>query len=165
MTRKITRAAAEIALGRRDRLSLGNLEVTRDWGAAADHVGAIRAMLRLEEPRDLVVASGVTHTLRELLETAFAAAGLGEATAYVDQDASLIRPADPDRLEPDPDALAETERVLGWRAATPFREVIAQMVRVDQLRLKTGVEESPDYLPATLAAVETGAPLDIRSRT
>jgi GDPmannose 4,6-dehydratase len=143
VTRKITRAAAEIALGRRDELRLGNLDVTRDWGSAADYVDAMSRMLSASEPADLVIATGVTHTLQDLLETAFAAAGAGDPAAYVVRDGALLRPSDSPTMVADP---SEAERVLGWKATRSFEQVVAHMVRVDLDRLRSGVEESPDYL-------------------
>ncbi|WP_309649357.1 GDP-mannose 4,6-dehydratase [Nocardioides sp.] len=143
VTRKITRAAASIALGRASSVTLGNLDVSRDWGAAADYVRAMVAMLELDTPRDLVVATGVTHTLHDLLAAAFAAAGLGDPSAYVVQDPALLRPADAPTLAAD---ISETRRVLGWKPSTSFEDVVAQMVRVDLERLRSGVEESPAYL-------------------
>lgn len=143
VTRKICRAAAAIAAGRADSVTLGNLDVARDWGAASDYVDAMVAMLDLDVPQDLVVATGVTHTLRDLLGTAFEVAGLGDPTAYVVQDPALLRPTDAPTLVAD---ISETRRVLGWEPATTFEQVVAHMVRVDLARLRSGVEESPTYL-------------------
>lgn len=143
VTRKICRAAAAIASGRAESVSLGNLDVARDWGAASDYVDAMVAMLDLDTPHDLVVATGVTHTLRDLLDTAFEAAGLGDPMAYVVQDPSLLRPSDAPVLVAD---ISETRRVLGWEPSTSFEQVISHMVGVDLERLRSGVEESPAYL-------------------
>ena len=143
MTRKITRAAAEIALGKRESVRLGNLEVSRDWGAASDYVGAMTRMLELDVATDLVVATGVTHTLRDLVEAAFAAAGVTDPWSYVVQDQALVRPADAPTLVAD---TSETRRVLGWEPTLSFEQVVEHMVAVDLERLRTGVEESTDYL-------------------
>ncbi|WP_193609683.1 GDP-mannose 4,6-dehydratase [Nocardioides lijunqiniae] len=143
VTRKIVRAAAEIALGRRDELTLGNLAVARDWGAAADYVDAMVRMLAADPPTDLVIATGVTHTLHDLLVTAFDAAGAGDPAAYVVQDAALLRPSDSPTMTADP---SEARRVLGWAPTQTFEDVVAHMVRVDLARLRSGVEESPEYL-------------------
>lgn len=143
VTRKITRAAAEIALGKRDTVSLGNLEVSRDWGAAGDYVVAMTGMLDLEAPVDLVIATGVTHTLRDLVETAFAAAGVTDPWSYVVLDQALVRPADAPSLVAD---TSQARRVLGWEPSQTFEQVVAHMVAVDLRRLRTGVEESVDYL-------------------
>ncbi len=143
VTRKITRAAAAIACGLTDSVSLGNLEVSRDWGAAEDYVQAMVAMLDLDAPHDLVIATGVTHTLRDLLDAAFAAAGLGDPTSYVVQDAALLRPADAPSLLAD---TSLTREVLGWSPPASFEQVVEHMVRTDLARLRSGVEESLDYL-------------------
>lgn len=143
VTRKITRAAAEIALGKRESVRLGNLEVSRDWGAASDYVGAMTRMLELDVATDLVVATGVTHTLRDLVEAAFAAAGVTDPWSYVVQDQALVRPADAPTLVAD---TSKTRRVLGWEPTLSFEQVVEHMVAVDLERLRTGVEESTDYL-------------------
>lgn len=143
VSRKITRGAAEIALGMRERLVLGKLDVVRDWGFAGDYVEAIRLMVAADEPLDLPIGTGRPHRLLDLVDRAFAAAGLGEAAPYVDQDPSLVRPADTAVLVADP---APAERALGWRATTTFEEVVDAMVAVDLARLRTGVEESTTYL-------------------
>ncbi|CAM3354745.1 GDP-mannose 4,6-dehydratase [Nocardioides dubius] len=147
VVRKITRGAAEIATGAAHSLTLGNLEVTRDWAAAADHVQAMALMLAAAEPVDLVLASGVLHTLRDVLALAFEAAGLGEPEGYLAHDASLVRPSDTSVLAASPSDLARAEQVLGWRATTPLSQVIAEMVKADVARLETGLAESPAYLP------------------
>lgn len=149
VTRKIARAAAEIAAGVTASLTLGNLEVRRDWGSALDHVRALRAMLQLEEPRDFVVATGSTHSLMQLLEVAFDAAGLGDPMPYLRRDPGLARPSDAPELTGDPGELIEA---TGWRPTMTFAEVITQMVQVDAVRLSTGVEESPEYLEGLTCA-------------
>lgn len=143
VTRKITRGAAEIGLGRRDSLPLGNLEVYRDWGSAREYVRAMTMMVEASEPRDLPLGTGVAHSLRELVERAFAAAGVTDPFAHVSQDPALLRPADASVLVADPEPAAT---VLGWRAETSFEAVIDEMVAVDLRRLRSGVEESPTYL-------------------
>lgn len=146
VTRKITRAAAEIRLGRAESLSLGNLDVTRDWGAAVDYVAAMRRMMELEEPRELMIATGVRHRLDDVVRTAFDAAGIADPAPYVVQDPSLRRPADAASLPCD---IGPTIEALGgWRPPTSFAAVIGDMVEVDLRRLRTGVEESPSYLMA-----------------
>lgn len=143
VTRKITRAAAGIAAGRRDSLTLGALDVSRDWGAAQDYVAAMQAVLRHDVPGDFIIATGRLHSLKELLELAFAAAGVPDPWAYVRQDESLLRTADSPGLTGD---AGKAERELGWTAVTSFEELVAEMVRVDLERLESGVEESPDYV-------------------
>lgn len=143
VTRKITRAAAGIALGLADDVHLGNLHVTRDWGAAGDHVAAMAAMLEADRPEDLVVATGVSHTLGDLLDVAFAAAGLGDPAPYVVQDPGLVRPADAPALVAD---TARTREVLGWAPTLDFEQVVTRMVEADLERLRTGVEERASYV-------------------
>jgi GDPmannose 4,6-dehydratase len=143
VTRKITRAAAEIAAGRRDVLHLGNLEIARDWGSAREYVVAMHAALRHDEPSDYVIATGVTHTLRELVDAAFAAAGVADGWSHVRQDPELMRKGDALGRVGDP---SRAKRVLGWQATVSFAELVRTMVDVDLRRLATGVEESPEYL-------------------
>ena len=144
VTRKISRAAAEIAVGRRESLMLGNLDVSRDWGAAQDYVVAMQRALEHHEPGDFVIATGRLHSLEELLELAFAAAGVPDPWAYVQQDPSLLRAADSPGLTGD---AGKAQRELGWTAATSFADLVAEMVQVDLERLRSGVDESPDYVP------------------
>ena len=143
VTRKITRAAAEISLGHRERVSLGNLDISRDWGHARDYVDAMVRMVRLPEPEDFEVATGVAHTLEQLLVTAFAAAGIDDPWPYVEQDPSLVRPSDTTVLVGD---TSRAREVLGWEARTTFEETIREMVAIDLRRVSTGVEEHPAYL-------------------
>lgn len=143
VTRKITRAVAEIALGRRATLTLGNLDVRRDWGAASDYVRSMHLMLSQDQPADLIVATGMSRPLRELLAVAFDAAGLGDPERYVEQDPELMRPADVMDLQGDP---TKARELLGWEPTLSFEDVIAHMVRVDVQRLESGVEEDLAYL-------------------
>lgn len=143
VTRKITRGAAEIALGRRDVLSLGNLDVRRDWGFAGDYVDAFTRLLRLDQPVDVPLGTGASHSLGDLVEIAFAAAGVEDAWARIQQDPALLRPADSATLVADPEPAAA---LLGWRATTTFHALVTRMVEVDLERLRSGVEEDPAYL-------------------
>ena len=143
VTRKISRCVAEIALGRRDSITLGNLEVRRDWGAAADYVRSMHLTLTQDEPDDYLIATGVSHTLSDLLEVACEAAGIGSPAAYLRQDPALLRPADVPELRGD---ASKARDKLGWAPTISFAEVIGQMVRTDIERLRTGVEEDPAYL-------------------
>lgn len=143
VTRKICRAAAQFHLGRLEPLRLGNLEVTRDWGAASDFVEAMALMLQMEAPPgDLVLGTGVPHTLRQLLETAFGVVDVNPE-GRVEQDPQLFRPADAPSLIADPEP---ARSVLGWAASTGFEALVREMVKVDLRRLRTGVPESPDYI-------------------
>lgn len=143
VVRKITRAAAEIALGRRERLVLGTVDVRRDWGAATDHVRALPLMLRAEEPADHVVATGTVHSLREVVDLAFDAAGVRDHWERVDVDASRARPTDARELVGDPGPIRDA---LGWQARTTLAKTIEHMVEVDRRRLQSGIEEEESYL-------------------
>jgi GDPmannose 4,6-dehydratase len=143
VTRKITRAAAEIAEGVTDSVTLGNLEASRDWGAARDYVRAMHAALQHDVPGDYVIATGQLHSLRELLELAFAEVGIDDPWPYVQQDPALLRQADAPGLSGDP---RRARWQLGWEATTTFEQIVAEMVAVDVQRVRTHVEESPDYL-------------------
>ena len=101
VTRKVTRAVARIALGLQDGLSLGNLDARRDWGYAGDYVEAMWLMLQQDEPDDYVVATGETHSIRELLDVAFGRVGIENWGPYVTQDPRFFRPAEVDVLTGD----------------------------------------------------------------
>lgn len=143
VSRKVTRAAAEIASGVSDGLTLGSIEVQRDWGAALDHVRAMRMILAADEPGDHEVGSGVVHSLRDLVEVAFRAAGLDDPWSLVRHDSSLQRPSDSLAITSTPDLPVQD---LGWRPEHTFEETVAEMVRIDLLRVRTGVEEAVGYL-------------------
>ncbi|MGC8499384.1 MAG: GDP-mannose 4,6-dehydratase [Acidimicrobiales bacterium] len=131
VTRKVTHAAARIAAGLQSELRLGNLDARRDWGYAGDYVRAMAAMLQRDEPRDYVIATGQTHSVRELCEVAFGALGLSWED-HVVTDPALLRPAEVDLLVGDP-SLAERE--LGWRADVDFYRLIEMMVAADRAAL------------------------------
>ena len=143
VTHKIAAGAAAIAAGRAESITLGNLEVVRDWGFAGEYVDAMRALLRTPEPVDVQIGTGVAHTLRDLVETAFAAAGVDDPWAHVRQSADLLRPTDVEVQVADP---APALRHLGWRARTTFATVIDHMVAVELQRGRTGVIDAPGYL-------------------
>ena len=127
VTRKITWHAAAIKLGLADKLQLGNLDAERDWGYARDYVEAMWLMLQRDEAEDFVIATGVSHSVRECLEIAFDQAGL-EIGDHVVIDASLRRPAEVDQLIGD---RSKAERLLGWTPQTTFEELIRLMVDAD----------------------------------
>ncbi len=143
VTRKITRAAAEIAARRQEVMTLGNMHTSRDWSAASDVIDAAVRMVRADQPRDYVVASGQLHTIGQLVEAAFAAAGVDDPWSHIEQDPALIRSGDPAGLCGDATALRTD---LGWTPTTSFDELITSMVRADQRRLESGIEEDPVYL-------------------
>jgi GDPmannose 4,6-dehydratase len=143
VTRKITRTAAEIALGRTDSLTLGNLDVRRDWGFAGDYVRAMYLTLQQDSPQDFIIATGRSRPLADVLDIAFAAAGLGDPGAYLKQDPGLMRPADVVDLYGDPTKAREQ---LGWEPTHGLESVIEHMVRVDLERLRSGIGERLSYL-------------------
>jgi GDPmannose 4,6-dehydratase len=127
VTRKVSDGVARIKLGLARELRLGNLEAKRDWGFAGDYVRAMWLMLQQDEPGDYVVATGETHTVRELVEEAFGCAGL-DWQRYVVQDPALVRPAEVDLLIGD---ARKARRVLGWEPQVGFRELVRRMVEAD----------------------------------
>jgi GDPmannose 4,6-dehydratase len=127
VTRKVTRGVAAILAGQADRLALGNLDARRDWGHARDYVLAMWLMLQQPEPEDYVVASGVARTVRELVETAFAIAGL-DWTKYVRVDPAYVRPAEVNHLCGDSTKARER---LGWQPTTSFEDMIREMLEHD----------------------------------
>lgn len=132
VTRKVCRAAAEIKLGQRDKLMLGNLEARRDWGYAPDYVRGMWLTLQQEKPGDYVFATGQTHSIRDLAAAAFATVGL-DWTAYVETDPALLRPDEPGMLRGD-STKARSE--LGWEPACPFAKLIALMTESDLAALQ-----------------------------
>jgi GDPmannose 4,6-dehydratase len=131
VTRKVSDGVARIKLGLAKTLSLGNLDASRDWGFAGDYVRAMWLMLQQEQPDDYVVASGVSHSVRDLVEVAFAHVGL-DWHAYVRTDPSLLRPAEVDHLIGSP---AKARSLLGWKPTVDFNGLIGMMVDADLDRL------------------------------
>ena len=127
VTRKVTNGAARINKGLSTELRLGNLEAQRDWGYAADYVRAMASMLQRPEPDDFVIATGETHSVRELCEVAFSAAGL-RYEQYVVVDPAFIRPAEVDLLVGD---ATKARDVLGWKCEVDFYALIEMMVAAD----------------------------------
>jgi GDPmannose 4,6-dehydratase len=127
VTRKITHQVARIKCGLADKLSMGNLEAKRDWGFAADYVYAMWLILQQPEPDDFVLATGETHSIRELLQVAFDAAGL-DWKQHVECDPKLMRPAEVEYLCGD---ASKARQKLGWRPRLGFAELIQLMVQAD----------------------------------
>ena len=127
VTRKITRGAAAIKLGLVSKLELGDLSATRDWGHSRDFVQAMWLMLQQDQADDYVIATGVSRTVRELVDTAFACVGL-DPDEHVIVNPDLVRPAEPVPLVGD--ATKARER-LGWQPQTSFEDLIAEMVEHD----------------------------------
>jgi len=128
VTRKITQGVARISLGLQDELILGNLDVRRDWGHAADYVLAMWLMLQAERPADYVVATGETHSLVELLELAFGRVGIQDWRPLVRQDPSFFRPADVVTLCGDS---TKAREALGWSPTRTFVQIVYEMVDSD----------------------------------
>ncbi len=127
VTRKVTRGIAQILTGRANKLYMGNLDAKRDWGYAREYVEAMWLMLQQERPDDYVVATGETHSVRELIEVAFGFVGL-DPDAYIEIDQRYFRPTEVDLLLGD--ASKARER-LGWRPKTTFHELVRIMVAND----------------------------------
>jgi GDPmannose 4,6-dehydratase len=127
VTRKVTHGVARIASGLDDKLPLGNLDAQRDWGYAADYVRAMWLMLQQDEPSDFVVATGETHSVRELCQLAFQAADL-DWEQHVVVDERFLRPAEVDLLVGDASKAHET---LGWHREVDFPGLVKMMVEAD----------------------------------
>lgn len=127
VTRKITKAAARIKLGLQNKLYLGNLDAKRDWGFAGDYVEAMWLMLQQEQPDDYVIATGETHSIRELLDVAFGLLEL-DWTKHVEIDPRYFRPAEVDLLIGD---ASKAKTNLGWKPTVGFHDLIRMMVEAD----------------------------------
>lgn len=127
VTRKVTRAVAHIKHGIQDKLFMGNIEAKRDWGFAGDYVEGMWLMLQQEKADDFVLATGETHSVRELLEVAFSRADL-DWQRYVEIDPAYFRPAEVDLLLGD---ASKARTVLGWTPRVGFKDLIAMMVDAD----------------------------------
>jgi GDPmannose 4,6-dehydratase len=127
VTRKVTDGVARIAMGLDTELRLGNLEARRDWGFARDYVEAMWLMLQQDSPDDYVIATGETHSVRELVEIAFGAADL-DWRAHVVIDSTLLRPADVELLQGD---ARKAGARLGWKPTVGFRALVEMMVKAD----------------------------------
>ncbi len=127
VSRKITRAATRIKLGMQNKLYLGNLDARRDWGYAADYVEAMWLMMQAEKPDDYVIATGVTHSVREFLDATFGYLDL-DWNQYVEIDPRYYRPAEVDLLQGDP---SKARRELGWEPRVSFQEMVKLMVDHD----------------------------------
>jgi GDPmannose 4,6-dehydratase len=131
VTRKVTDGVARIKLGVADHLSLGNLDAQRDWGFAGDYVRAMWLMLQQDRADDYVIATGESHSVRELVEVAFGHVGL-DWQKYVRMDPRFLRPAEVDHLIGDP---AKARAALGWTPAVDFKALVRMMVDADLARL------------------------------
>ncbi len=127
VTRKVTDGVARIKRGLADSLSLGNLDAQRDWGFAGDYVRAMWMMLQQAEPNDYVIATGTSHSVRQLVEIAFGHVGL-DWERYIRLDPALIRPAEVDQLIGD---ASKARRMLDWEPTVNFRGLVQMMVEAD----------------------------------
>ncbi|MFN3705257.1 MAG: GDP-mannose 4,6-dehydratase [Thermoflexales bacterium] len=135
VTRKVTHGVARIKLGLQRELRIGNLEARRDWGFAGDYVRAMWLMLQQDRPDDYVIATGTTHSVRELCEIAFRYVGLNWED-YVVVDPRFYRPAEVDLLVGD---ASKARRMLGWQPSMDFETLVRMMVDADLAMLR-GVE-------------------------
>ena len=127
VTHKVTKAAARISLGLQKVITLGNLDAKRDWGHAKDYVEAMWLMLQHQCPDDFVIATGETHSIRDLLDVAFKSVGL-DWSDYVGVDPRYYRPTEVDLLQGD---ASKAKRLLGWSPKVRFKELIEEMVDSD----------------------------------
>src|SRR5665648_903345 len=128
VTRKVSQAVARIKLGMQNEITMGNLDAKRDWGFAGDFVDAMWRMLQQDVADDYVVATGQTHSTRDLLDIAFTAVDIEDWTPYVTQDPRFMRPAEVDMLMGDS---SKARRVLGWEPKVAFAELVRMMVEND----------------------------------
>lgn len=127
VTKKIVAGACSIKRGEMKRLQLGNIDIARDWGAAAEYVDAMWRIMQLDNPTDLVIATGKTHTLEEFVAAAFEEVGL-DWRSHVDVEPSLKRPSDIGYSAGNP---AKADHLIGWRAKSGMREVVHMMVQAE----------------------------------
>ena len=128
VTRKISLAVARIALGLQQTVSLGNLDAQRDWGFAGDYVDAMWRMLQQPTADDYVIATGVTHSVRDFLEAAFTHVGITDWEKHVEQNPAFLRPAEVELLIGD---ASKARTVLGWKPEVDFPHLVALMVDAD----------------------------------
>ncbi len=138
VSRKVTYAAARIKLGHQKKLLMGNLDAERDWGYAPDYVEAMWMMLQQDEPQDYVIATGINHSVRQMLEIAFGHVGL-DYREYVEADPGLLRPAEVHHLRGD---YSKAERELGWKPTVGFEQLVKMMVDHDLARIQSNAAAS-----------------------
>ena len=128
VTRKVTNSVARIKLGLQEVITMGNIDSSRDWGYAGDYVEAMWMMLQQDEPDDYVIATGETHTIRDLLDVSFKHAGIDDWSSYVKQDQRFYRPAEVDLLIGD---ASKAHKKLGWKPRVSFEELVRMMYEHD----------------------------------
>jgi GDPmannose 4,6-dehydratase len=161
VTRKVTDAVARIKLGLQKELRLGNLDARRDWGYAPEYVRAMWLMLQQDQPEDYVIATGETHSVRELVEIAFEHAGL-DWRKYVVQDPQLCRPAEVDLLVGN---ASKAHRVFGWTPEVTFTRLIRLMVDADLARVQGQRSQEESWSPGgrprrSVGSVASSAPTE-----
>ena len=134
VTRKVSQAVARIHLGLQDSITLGNLDAQRDWGFAGDYVEAMWLMLQQDVADDYVISTGRTHSIRDLLDAAFAVVGVEDWSTLVKQDKEFMRPAEVDLLVGDSTKARER---LGWEPRVGFEELVRMMVEADVALFRT----------------------------
>jgi GDPmannose 4,6-dehydratase len=144
VTRKVSLGAARIKLGLADTLSLGNLDAHRDWGYAGDYVRAMWQMLQQDRADDYVIATGISHSVRDLVDVAFERVGL-DWRRHVQLDPTLLRPAEVDQLVGD---ASKAHAALGWRPEVDFAGLVRMMVDADLDRLR-GREPAAAHLASS----------------
>ncbi|MBY4382827.1 GDP-mannose 4,6-dehydratase [Rhodococcus fascians] len=140
VTRKVSMAVARISMGLQEKIALGNLDAKRDWGFAGDYVEAMWLMLQQDHADDYVISTGETHSIRELLDHAFAAVGIDDWTDKVSIDPAFMRPAEVDLLIGD---ATKARSVLGWKPTLDFPDLVGLMVRSDLELLRAERAEGP----------------------
>jgi len=128
VTRKVTNSVARIKLGLQNDITMGNIDSSRDWGYAGDYVEAMWMMLQQDQPDDYVIATGETHTIRELLDVSFRLAGIDDWSGFVKQDPRFYRPAEVDLLYGD---ASKAHAKLGWKPKVSFEELVQMMYEHD----------------------------------
>jgi GDPmannose 4,6-dehydratase len=139
VTRRITRAVASISLGLQHELTLGDLSAVRDWSFAGDIVHGAWLMLQQQHPHDYVLASGISHTVRDFVQAAFACVGL-DAERHLRVDPALVRPAESTPSVGDP---SKARARLGWTPRVGFQQLVERMVEADLRELRSGVADRP----------------------
>ena len=128
VTRRITKSVAQIKLGKLDTLHIGNIGMKRDWGWAPDYIDGMILASNKELADDYILATGILHSVKDIIETAFTYAGIGNFEKYIHADENMIRKIDPQNLLGNP---TKAETRLGWKRTLEFKEIIETMVKYD----------------------------------
>jgi len=159
VTRKISHGVARIKLELQDKLQLGNLDARRDWGFSGDYVDAMWRMLRQEEPRDYVIATGVDHSVRDFLDVAFACVGIEDWSRYVEVNEQLFRPIDIPQLNGN---AFKAHRDLEWEPKVNFEQLVEMMVRndleenlIEMMKDRDIKHSASELVPSLMTPLET----------